>query len=131
MKEKASNWKWWEMAGYFFLLLAAGFGISLALINTVKIPEGYGLATKSPHETLFVFGCVILMVIAPLAAGFLRWRAKEFLVACVSATGLLMGNLGFGIALTFLAALIYLLGSKISEVAEYYFPKNPSSKGSF
>lgn len=90
---------------------------------TVKVPKEFPLSTGSPYDPFFFFGCAILMLIAPLLAGFLRWRFKEFIVAFLLATGLLLGNLGSGIAFSLFAAFSYLIGTKISELIAYYLPK--------
>lgn len=102
----------------------AGLAISFALLKTVSMPENFALPTKSPYGPYLVSGSALLMVIAPFAAVLMKWRLKEFLLAFTLSTGLLMGNLGFGLGLALFCAIIYVVAAKVVEVITFYLPQN-------
>lgn len=118
------NWCWRTLLGYSVVLLIAGFAISLVLVKTVVPPKNFSLPSQSPYDPYFILGSALLMMIAPIAAVLLSWRLREFLMAFAIATGLLMGNLGYGLGFTPLCAIVYLVVNKVAEVLIFYFPRN-------
>ena len=123
-------WCWRSLLGYSVILLIAGFGISLLLLKTVTLSDGFSLPSKSLYEPYYFLGSALLMIIAPIAAVILNWRLKEFLLAFAVASGLLMGNLGYGLGLTPFCAVAYLVVNKVAQVIEFYFPRNTEQDGS-
>lgn len=125
-----TTWCWRSLLGYSVILIIAGFAISLVLIKSVVLPRDFGLPGKSPYDPYFFLGCALLMIVAAIASVILNWRLKEFLLAFAIASGLLMGNPGYGLGFTLVCAVIYLGVSKIVQVIRFYFPRNIDQNGS-
>lgn len=123
------NWCWRSVFGYSVVLLIVGFAISLVLVKTITPPRDFSLPSKSPYDPYFVFGSALLVIIAPIAAVLMSWRSKEFLLAFAIASGLLMGNLGYGLGFTPCCAIFYLVVSKVAEVITFYVPRNTEQDG--
>jgi hypothetical protein len=119
-----TKWCWRSLLGYTVVLVIAGFAISFLLLKAVILTEDFGLPSDSPYDPYFILGSALLMILAPIAAVILNWRLKEFLLSYAIASGLLMGNFGYGIGFTLFCAVAYLAVSKVAQVIEFYFPRN-------
>lgn len=119
-----TKWCWRSLLGYSVVLLITGFAISFLLLKTLNLSEDFALPGSSPYDPYFILGSALLMLLAPIAAVILNWRLKEFLLSFAIASGLLMGNLGYGIGFTLFCALVYLAVNKVAQVIEFYFPRN-------
>lgn len=121
--KQKSKWDWAALLAYSAILLIAGGGISLLLVQTVPPNASFMPLSKSPHDHCFFIGCGLLMIIAPAFAFFLKWKLREFLVAGAIASGVLTQNGGFGIGFAGIGALAYLGIGKLAQIILFYFPR--------
>lgn len=115
------RWKWKAAIIYFVLLFV--FGVAAAYISSVVVPAASFAAAPFKGDgtkAYLILGAFSVVLVGPVFAALRYWRAPEFFVAVVASVGLLSGNFGGALVLSFLSLLLFCGVRYLRQIAGYY-----------
>ena len=116
-----SNQRWVVIAGYFCIIL--GVGLVASLLISIFF-QNAKLDILSPDTTGFrahiAIGALIATLICPILGGILYWNPLNYLIASTLAFGILLANIGPGLALALISLAILYGVQRLLFMLTYY-----------